>query len=93
MYLHFILSSNQSKLSLTKWVRYEYTDTRNDTSYFIRNDAYSKSKQYVAFKFSIYIYYVSSSCFAQIFVYAFENSNVVLYLVSLRSPNTLDKPN
>ena len=33
-------------------------------SYFIRNYEYSKSKQYVAFKFSIYRYYVSFSCFA-----------------------------
>ena len=30
-------------------------------SYFIRNDDYSKSKQYVAFKFSIYRSYVSTS--------------------------------
>ena len=33
-------------------------------SYFIRNDYYSKSKPYVAFKLSIYRYYVSSSFFA-----------------------------
>ena len=59
-------------------------------SYFIRNDDYSKSKQYVAFKFSIYRYYVSFSSFAKIFVYALENSNAFLYLVSFRYPNTLD---
>ena len=61
-------------------------------SYFIRNDDYSKSKQYVAFKFlytDIMYHFPALLRFSSML----WKTNAFLYLVSFRYPNTLDKPN